>query len=905
MPVAALFACAALALFTACAGTSTPAATAGRSVAGSAPTARFIPVSPDATELFAPHLVAGLTQAPPALDGALADPPWAAVPPRPFFNTRTGAAPDAPTGLRVAYDGTHLYLALAAYEKGQETQRHAVTERDSNAIFETDGIEVFLQPGGTGTPYYQVVANTSGSLWDQYWQAPGQPEPWDSPGTRASGQVQADTWTLELAVPFADLGVQPRPGDAWRFNACRTEHPSGEYTCWSPTRGGYHLPERFGYLEFGSVPDETAAIEATSRAGGIVLEEGGQPAPGVAVRTAFGTARTDSQGAFVLTDLPRGGATRQEVALRIDSPRYQTWTATFAVDDPVESLPPIRLTRRDPYRPAYRLTAGRVAKRRAVGHALGGQPVTWLSSSLEEPPDMQRAPGPDALLTSLDLLATPGEYESAAVALYAHRDLRAPMATLSDLRGPDGVEPNTAEVRWTQRLLKRIQYTRDPEEAVFTWRYLWREAPEWIRADHLRQLVVTVHVPDGAAPGTYTGELELSSAGDLVASLPVRLEVAPFVLAEPEKRVGAYYRGHRLPDDQVRLELDDLYEHGSRVLVWHAGLWYGRGDDGQITYDTEAVERAVRLQQEFGIGPPYLVGTNPRRASALAGLKVAMSPAYAAALDTSREFRRIYGEGIRRLHALEEELGAGEFLFTWMDEVFGRGRFEPWMAMARITRELSDHRIYITMHNRDQSLVDKADPYVDVRGYHGHTLDWWQDPNQDRDGHTFDDLERELDAAGDEAWTYYNIRGTEVTAEWVRLCNGYWLWRSPLAAHTPWIYYAFGNSAFDDLDSPRHDFAYAAPHPDQPEMVSTLEWEAFREGWDDLRYLTTLERAIDRAGLVAPGSERVNMAREMLRTWWDEDPRVPVQAQALSAADYRWRKRAMARAISGLHELID
>jgi len=34
----------------------------------------------------------------------------------------------------------------------------------------------------------------------------------------------------------------------------------------------------------------------------------------------------------------------------------------------------------------------------------------------------------------------------------------------------------------------------------------------------------------------------------------------------------------------------------------------------------------------------------------------------------------------------------------------------------------------------------------------------------------------------------------------------------------------------------RQDFAYAAPHPDKAEMVSSLEWEAFREGWDDLRY---------------------------------------------------------------------
>ena len=886
---------AALALLTTCAPAPKP------HTAPAGPTARLVPVSPHDGALFAPHLTAGRASGAPVLDGDLSDPAWAAIPERRFLNSVTGSAASAATTFRAAYDSTHLYLAFRAFERGQETQRHLVAQRDSSDIFAADCVELFLQPEGHGTPNYQVVANARGSLWDRRYDGAGQSESWDGSGIRAAGAEQADTWTLEVAIPFADLEAAAVPGRTWRFNACRTEKPSGEYTCWSPTRGGYHLTERFGYLDFAARPERAATVAGTARASGTVFERDTRtgadvPVLNVAVRSAFGTTRTDSHGVFTLTDLPR-----TEVALRIDSPRYQTWAASFAVDQPAEALPAIHLTRRDPYRPAFELPAPDLANPAAgaPNPVAAPQPVTWLSSSLEEPPDMERPPAADAHAEGLHLLAAPGEFESVAVALYAHRDLPAPAATLSGLTGPAGPrEALAGRVRWTQRLLKRIQYTRDPEEAVFSWRYLWDESPEQIRAGHLRQVVVTVQVPDNAPPGAYRGDLTLTAGGEPVARLPVTLQVAPFALAEPAKRVGAYYRGSRKTDAEVRRELRDIHDHGGRVLVWHNGIWYGRDADGQVEFSTEAVERAVRLQREFGIGPPYLVGTNPRRASAVAGLEVDMTPEYARALESSDEFRRIYTEGIQRLHALEEELGAGEFLFTWMDEVFGRGRFEPWVAMARLTRELSDHRIYITMHNRDQSLVDRADPYVDVRGYHGHTLDWWQG-----EGHTFDDLRRELDAAGDEAWTYYNIRGTEVTPEWVRLCNGYWLWRSPLAAHTPWIYYAYGNSPFDDLDSPRHDFAYAAPHPDKPEMVSTLEWEAFREGWDDLRYVTTLERAIDRAELVAPGSERVNMARGMLQTWWDQDPRVPVQAEQLTADDFAYRKRAMARAIAGLQEL--
>ena len=134
----------------------------------------------------------------------------------------------------------------------------------------------------------------------------------------------------------------------------------------------------------------------------------------------------------------------------------------------------------------------------------------------------------------------------------------------------------------------------------------------------------------------------------------------------------------------------------------------------------------------------------------------------------------------------------------------------------------------------------------------------------------------------------------------MRLCNGYWLWRSPVAAHVPWKYYSYGGSAFDDMDSDHHDFAYAAPHPTKPEMVSTLEWECFREGYDDLRYLTTLERAIDRVARRTPGHPAVKRGKALLAGYWSEDPRVPVKAEKLTGQDYLQRRVDMAAAIEAL-----
>ena len=59
--------------------------------------------------------------------------------------------------------------------------------------------------------------------------------------------------------------------------------------------------------------------------------------------------------------------------------------------------------------------------------------------------------------------------------------------------------------------------------------------------------------------------------------------------------------------------------------------------------------------------------------------------------------------------------------------------------------------------------------------------------------------------------------------------------------------WAYGH-IWNDFDSKRfrdHCFAY----PTANGVVGTIQWEGFREGVDDVRYINTLEMAIARAGM--------------------------------------------------------
>jgi len=72
-------------------------------------------------------------------------------------------------------------------------------------------------------------------------------------------------WTVELAIPFEDVGGPPRPGDTWGANFCRERYAQEELSTWTPLAGITFLqPQAFGRLTFrgGAVsPPEVIARE--------------------------------------------------------------------------------------------------------------------------------------------------------------------------------------------------------------------------------------------------------------------------------------------------------------------------------------------------------------------------------------------------------------------------------------------------------------------------------------------------------------------------------------------------------------------------------------------------------------------------------------------------------------------
>ena len=126
-------------------------------------------------------------------------------------------------------------------------------ERDTS-IWQDDAVELLILPAGAEPDdFYQFILNSLGAVYDAH----GGSSEWNGTAKIAASQdAQASTWTLEIAIPWSDLGGRPAAGEVWRANFCRENpepaaaHGAGELSSWCPSFAGFNSPEYFGLLLF-------------------------------------------------------------------------------------------------------------------------------------------------------------------------------------------------------------------------------------------------------------------------------------------------------------------------------------------------------------------------------------------------------------------------------------------------------------------------------------------------------------------------------------------------------------------------------------------------------------------------------------------------------------------------------
>lgn len=526
---------------------------------------------------------------------------------------------------------------------------------------------------------------------------------------------------------------------------------------------------------------------------------------------------------------------------------FEEWTYRMRPDEwakwKLDSLPP-----------AIEFTANKADQKRGF--------VVYTRHYLE-PIYLATRPRPEDLNPSLQIFATPGEYEPMNFVILPLKKLSNTKVTVSDI-GP--VPAANIDIRHVRYMKARPNYST-------FFRYL--VVPDLL--EHFNSLELTagensrfwftVHIPENAPSGTFTGNVTFECSGGKV-EVPVQLRILPFKLREdPGKIFGIYYR-HPLDKisgaDEVSaeyfrnkadMEHADMVAHGTRNVTLSSG---GQAADaqGNFNFNWDLLAEKLALWEKYGFKGPIVM-------SIPTGLvyRKYMNEIYGSHLLNIKTPPRAFGlELTAMVKAIETERkkrGWPEFLYYPYDEPGRDSVAIKFMVTVLKACKAAGVRTYSTA-NPTTKQFQPFRPYVNI---------WCCQPyNPDRETVIAD-----MKSNKNEYWCYPNhVAGendhTPVTG--ARMTYGYGFWRSGFVALIPWIYSASTGDPFNYLDGRTMDF-FNRSEPDGTPIPCTL-WEGYREGYDDYRYIYTLEQMIAEANINKDASVRQKAATadlELQKVW--------------------------------------
>ena len=154
------------------------------------------------------------------------------------------------TAFFLTYDNEKLYIGAKVKQAYLDPVLNLLDKVETKAksrdshVYNDDSVEIFLSPYGSGA-YYQFVVNMAGVIYD----AKNKSADWNGNIVVKTGKGHK-SWTLEVAIPFKDLGIKKIEGQKWSANFCRNNPQRNETSAWSPTEGYFHKQKYFGLIRF-------------------------------------------------------------------------------------------------------------------------------------------------------------------------------------------------------------------------------------------------------------------------------------------------------------------------------------------------------------------------------------------------------------------------------------------------------------------------------------------------------------------------------------------------------------------------------------------------------------------------------------------------------------------------------
>jgi tetratricopeptide (TPR) repeat protein len=229
--------------------------TAGPRTASAFQLERLLWLRDPSTPIRLPHAALTPVTEPPFIDGLQSDRCWFGDEHLVGELKPVIGAESHPTQIWATYDKKYFYLLV----KCQEPNVDGITRQVSqSSAWMSDCIETFFNPSNDYSSYFQFVGNAHGVINSYQFivrdqnikNAALEPIPWDAKAETAVN-LSSDSWTYEMRIPWAQLGIEPTPGKAFFFNARRFRFLGGRQSIysWAPVQSSAHEIETFGILQ--------------------------------------------------------------------------------------------------------------------------------------------------------------------------------------------------------------------------------------------------------------------------------------------------------------------------------------------------------------------------------------------------------------------------------------------------------------------------------------------------------------------------------------------------------------------------------------------------------------------------------------------------------------------------------
>jgi hypothetical protein len=329
--------------------------------------------------------------------------------------------------------------------------------------------------------------------------------------------------------------------------------------------------------------------------------------------------------------------------------------------------------------------------------------------------------------------------------------------------------------------------------------------PIALRHNEAKQLWITVYVPQNSKSGSYKGSIALTDDTGPLGQLEINLQVLPLNLHAPRVQYSIYYRGtlsqsptissEQKGRTQLIAELNNMLAHGVRNPTV-----YTRLDRAELS-ETLKIRKLVGMDNSslFYLG----TGTgNPENSEELNILKRRLKVLKEIASEQGIETIYLYGIDEAKGEKLASQRKAWELVHNEGVKVFTAGYSDAFYVAG----DLLD-------------LLVMAGKLQEVQAQNFH-----------RTGHKI--------------FSYANPQTGPENPELFRRNYGLELWRNDYDGAMPYAYQESMGFIWNDFDHARyrdHNFTY----PTVDGVIDTLAWEGFREGVDDVRYVTTLEDVLE------------------------------------------------------------